>query len=138
LYFTREGFIAAGPARIRELMATGLNLIAADETDQGRISLPKLIFRDGFSEVTHLLVEPGPTLAQSFFNAGAADRIWIIDSAIPGPAGGAIAPALPARYVKTREINLDGNHLSEFLDTESDLFFAAVESADLVVARSSH
>ena len=30
LYFTRDGFVSAGPERIKRLLATGIQLIAAD------------------------------------------------------------------------------------------------------------
>src|SRR5205823_107129 len=33
LYFTRDGFISAGPERIKQLMASGINLIATDIDD---------------------------------------------------------------------------------------------------------
>ena len=132
LYFTRQGFISAGPARIKELMSTGMNLIAAEEFSDGRISIPKLLSREWFSQITHLLVEPGPTLARSFFDAGAADRVWIIQS--PNGVGDpdAIgAPRLPARYTQSAEINIDGDVIHEYLDRESDVFFAPCQSADL-------
>ena len=134
LFFTRDGFISADPQRIKQLMSTGINLIAADETEDGRISIPKLLKRESFGEITHLLVEPGPRLAQSFFDAGAADRVWVIQSEMRVDASDATAaPTLPSRYVKTAEVNLDGDVLTEYLDRESDLFFVATESADLAL-----
>ena len=138
LYFTRDGFVSATPGRIKQFMSAGINLISADQAPGGRISLPKLVQRDSFTEITHLLVEPGPTLARSFFDAGAADRVWIIRSPRPANVTGALAaPALPARFVKTGEVDLDGDVLTEYLDSESDLFFAATESADLILASNS-
>jgi diaminohydroxyphosphoribosylaminopyrimidine deaminase/5-amino-6-(5-phosphoribosylamino)uracil reductase len=138
LYFTRDGFISAGPQRIKQLMATGINLIATDADEAGRISIPKLLSHESFLEMTHLLVEPGPTLAQSFFDAGAADRVWIIQSPQTVNADDAIgAPKLPSRYVKTGEVNLDGDVISEYLDRESDVFFAPVPSADLQLCAAS-
>jgi len=136
LYFTREGFISTAPERIKQLMATGMQLISSDQSPDGRISIPKLLHRESLKDVMHLLVEPGPTLAESFFDAGAADRAWVIRSSTKTGGGDAIAaPKLPARYVKTGEINLDGDLLCEYLDSESDLFFSASESADLVLSR---
>jgi diaminohydroxyphosphoribosylaminopyrimidine deaminase/5-amino-6-(5-phosphoribosylamino)uracil reductase len=138
LYFTRDGFISAGPERIKQLMATGIHLIATDGDDDGRISIPKLLMRESFSETTHLLVEPGPTLAQSFFDAGAADRVWIIRSPRDVNSPDALdAPQLPARYVKSDEVNLDGDVIAEYLDRESDVFFSASASADLVLTAST-
>ena len=39
---------------------------------------------------------------------------------------------IPASYVKTGEINLDGDRLIEFLNPASPLFFSAEPSADFV------
>ena len=47
------------------------------------------------------------------------------------------APRLPARFIKSGEMNLDDDVLTEYLDPESDLFFAATESADLVLTRDA-
>ena len=137
LYFTRDGFISAGPERIKQLMASGINLIATDADDDGRIAIPKLLSRESFGEMTHLLIEPGPTLARSFFDAGAADRVWIIQSPRTVDSSTAIdAPKLPSRYVKTGDVNLDGDVISEYLDRESDVFFSPVASPDLVLTAS--
>jgi diaminohydroxyphosphoribosylaminopyrimidine deaminase/5-amino-6-(5-phosphoribosylamino)uracil reductase len=138
LYFTRDGFISAGPERIKQLMERGINLIASDADDNGRISIPKLLMRESFQEMTHLLVEPGPTLARSLFDAGAADRVWIIRSSREVNAPDAInAPKLPSRYMKSGEVNLDGDVITEYLDRESDVFFSANSSADLVLTAST-
>jgi hypothetical protein len=42
------------------------------------------------------------------------------------------AAKLPARFVKTGEVELDGDVIAEHLDRESDLFFAASASSDIV------
>ncbi len=136
LYFTRDGFVQAGPERIKQLMAAGVTLREAAADLTGRIALPALIQSKHLADVTHLLVEPGPRLAKSFFDAGAADRLWIIQSSqYVTDATAPAAARIPARFVKTGELTLDGDVLSEYLDQESDLFFAAVPSADLVLAK---
>ena len=40
------------------------------------------------------------------------------------------AADIPGYFVKAGEINLDGDVLSEYLNTKSDAFFARVPSAD--------
>ncbi len=131
VYFTRDGFIEAGPERIKALMATGVTLREAAGDLRGRIALPALVQSDRMNDVTHLLVEPGPTLARSFFDAGACDRLWVIQSPIKvDDATAPSAAAIPSRFVKTGERVIDGDVLTEYLDQESDLFFAAVPSAD--------
>jgi len=137
LYFAREGFVEAGPERIKALMKAGVTLREGASDIRGRIALPALIQSDKMADVTHLLVEPGPTLARSFFEAGAADRLWVIQS--PQSVNDATAPeaaAIPSRFVKTGELTIEGDTLTEYLDQESDLFFAPVPSADLVLAQT--
>lgn len=127
-----------GSEKMRSLMRAGINLHVADADDAGRISIPTLLSRELFTEFTHLLVEPGPTLAKSFFDAGGADRVWVIESPNKIGANDAIdAPRVPSRFVKSGELRIDGDVLSEYLDTESDLFFANSPSADLVLARDA-
>jgi diaminohydroxyphosphoribosylaminopyrimidine deaminase/5-amino-6-(5-phosphoribosylamino)uracil reductase len=135
LYFTREGFVQAAPEQIKALMKSGVTLRESPADLTGRLALPALIQSDKLADVTHLLVEPGPTLATSFFNAGAADRLWVIES--PRPVNDPTAPAatsIPSRYIKTGELKIDDDVLTEYLDPESDLFFAAEPSADWVLA----
>lgn len=134
VYFTRSGYVAAGPEKIKPLMAAGVQLREAAEDPAGRVAIPAFIQSDRLADVAHLLVEPGPTLAKAFFNAGAADRLWVIRS--PQSAADPTAPtacAIPARFVKTAEVTLGDDTLTEYLDSESDLFFAAVPSADIVL-----
>jgi riboflavin biosynthesis pyrimidine reductase len=85
--------------------------------------------------VTHLLVEPGPTLARAFFEAGLVDRVWQIRS--PKRVDDASAPAaagIPGDFLRSGQLDLDGDVLSEFLNPASTVFFAAERSADLVLA----
>ena len=136
LFYTEDGFLS-GLDRIKLLMPTGVNLCMAPGDPSGRVSIAKWVFDKSLNEVTHLLVEPGPTLARSFFDAGAADRVWIIRS--PRKVDATDAPSaakLPSRYVQTGEIDLDGDLLCEYLDQESDLFFAPAKSADFVLTES--
>jgi diaminohydroxyphosphoribosylaminopyrimidine deaminase/5-amino-6-(5-phosphoribosylamino)uracil reductase len=135
LFLTSDGFAQAGPARVKQLMAAGVGLTMIDEDGTGRISIPKLLQHNLFAELTHVLIEPGPTLAHSFFDAGAADRVWVIQSPNKIEAADALsAPRIPRRYIKAGEVELDGDIVTEYLDPESDLFFAPVPSADLVLA----
>jgi diaminohydroxyphosphoribosylaminopyrimidine deaminase/5-amino-6-(5-phosphoribosylamino)uracil reductase len=136
VFFTENGFAQVGPERVKQLMSAGVGLTMVDEDDTGRISIPKLLEREVFIDFTHLLVEPGPTLAHSFFDAGAADRVWVIQSPKKiGAADALAAPRVPRRYVKSAELEIDGDILTEYLDAESDLFFANAPSADLVLAQ---
>ena len=86
-----------------------------------------------FQGVTHLLIEPGPNLASLFLQAGAWDRAWVItssralnDSSAPN------APPLPANPVAVTSMGNDA--LVEFLNTQSEVYFANEPSADFLLA----
>ena len=84
--------------------------------------------------LSHILIEPGPTLARAKFQH--VDRLWVIYS--PKIIGAETAPAaaeIPGYYIKTGEIDLDGDRLCEYLNTKSDAYFAPVASADLVLSK---
>jgi diaminohydroxyphosphoribosylaminopyrimidine deaminase/5-amino-6-(5-phosphoribosylamino)uracil reductase len=85
-------------------------------------------------EISHVLIEPGPTLADAMLPQ--ADRLWVIRS--PKTITDDTAPAaamVPDYFIKTGELDLDGDLLCEYLNTRSPVFFAPVESADLILAR---
>ena len=80
-----------------------------------------------------MLIESGPTLAASFFEQNLCDRLWIIHSpkSIDEPTAPS-APVMPADYIKTSEVNLDGDVLCEYLNPRSPVYFATQPSADMV------
>jgi diaminohydroxyphosphoribosylaminopyrimidine deaminase/5-amino-6-(5-phosphoribosylamino)uracil reductase len=85
---------------------------------------------------THLMVEPGPTLARSFFDAGLVDRLWVFRS--PIRVDDVTAPAaaeIPAGFVESGRADIDGDTLTEYLNTRSGVYFANAPSADFVLAR---
>jgi diaminohydroxyphosphoribosylaminopyrimidine deaminase/5-amino-6-(5-phosphoribosylamino)uracil reductase len=87
------------------------------------------------SAPTHLLVEPGPKLAASFFHDNLVDRLWVFRS--PKPLYDLDAPAaapVPPHFVQTGRIDLDGDTLTEYLNPQSPVFFAAAPSADFLHA----
>jgi diaminohydroxyphosphoribosylaminopyrimidine deaminase/5-amino-6-(5-phosphoribosylamino)uracil reductase len=82
--------------------------------------------------ISHLLIEPGPTLATSMFPQ--CDRLWVIRS--PKVIADDTAPAaaaIPDHFIQTGEVELDGDILCEYLNTKSRVYFAPVPSADLVL-----
>jgi diaminohydroxyphosphoribosylaminopyrimidine deaminase/5-amino-6-(5-phosphoribosylamino)uracil reductase len=82
--------------------------------------------------ISHVLIEPGPTLANAMLPQ--ADRLWVIRS--PKVIGDGTAPAaaaVPDDFVKTGEVDLDGDVLCEYLNTRSNVFFAPEPSADLAL-----
>jgi diaminohydroxyphosphoribosylaminopyrimidine deaminase/5-amino-6-(5-phosphoribosylamino)uracil reductase len=102
--------------------------------DEGRLRLEDLFSSDYLSE-THILVEPGPTLAASFFATNLWDRLIVIEA--PAQIADRTAPsaaAIPEHARATATLNLAGDTLTEYLNTRSPAFFAAVPSADFVLA----
>lgn len=117
---------------VRELQSLGETGGSPDR----RLRLDQLLLALGDS---HLMVEPGPTLARGFFEQNVADRLWVIRSPIViGDKTAPAAAAVPDHFVKTGEIDLDGDVLCEYLNTKSDVFFAAGASADFVLAQAVH
>lgn len=84
---------------------------------------------------THVLIEPGPTLARSLLPF--CDRIWVIRSSTVASPHGLLSPTVPAEFIPTGTLNLAGDTLTEYLNTRSGAFFAAVPSADFVLAAES-
>jgi diaminohydroxyphosphoribosylaminopyrimidine deaminase/5-amino-6-(5-phosphoribosylamino)uracil reductase len=110
-----------------ELRNAGVRVIGCGIGKDGRLQLSDVLSACG--AITHLLVEPGPTIAASFLLTGLADRIWIIRS--PRKITEADAPRAPAvEWRATATANLDGDKLTEYLNPESAIFFAAKPSAD--------
>jgi diaminohydroxyphosphoribosylaminopyrimidine deaminase/5-amino-6-(5-phosphoribosylamino)uracil reductase len=89
--------------------------------------------------VTHLMVEPGPTLSRALLARGQADRVWVFRSPndVEEAGGLAISAAPMVDYPATGELNLAGDVLTEYLNPASPVFFAAEPSADFVLASES-
>ena len=141
------GSVDAGPVRVycsndalarkmntvSVLMAEGIELAPLPVDQSGQLSLPHLLADLGRQSVTHLLVEPGPTLAESFLTQTLADRVWLIRS--PRPIGDAAAPAAQlVSYPVSGETDLEGDRLTEHLNPGSAVFYTLAPSADLQMA----
>jgi len=83
------------------------------------------------ARMTHVLTEPGPTLAKSI---PCYDRLWVIRSAnsIADDTAPSAGP-IPNYFIQTGEVNLEGDRLTEYLNTKSPAYFAPVPSADFVL-----
>ncbi|HEX8342330.1 MAG TPA: bifunctional diaminohydroxyphosphoribosylaminopyrimidine deaminase/5-amino-6-(5-phosphoribosylamino)uracil reductase RibD [Tepidisphaeraceae bacterium] len=90
------------------------------------------------SGITHVLVESGPLLAAGMFAENLVDRLWVIRAARRvGDATAPSAAAIPANFVRTATLAFGDDVVSEYLNTQSAAFFAAVPSADIVLATDS-
>ena len=108
--------------RVQELSAQGVEIIAHDDT-QGPL------LDDTASTWSHVLVEPGPTLARALLPL--ADRLWVFRSRNSIPEG-PLAPDVPDHYVLTGTREMESDVLSEYLNMKSPVFFSATQSADLL------
>ena len=116
---------AAESLRAQHVMIEQSPLDATGQLDLKHI-MTKLVER----QMTHVLVECGPTLARAFMAANLADRAWIIRS--PRSIGETDAPrAATMPWPCTARRNLDDDSLTEHLNPNSAAFFAAEASSDL-------
>jgi diaminohydroxyphosphoribosylaminopyrimidine deaminase/5-amino-6-(5-phosphoribosylamino)uracil reductase len=138
IYCADEALSARGEAAAA-LRAQGVELSAVSPGDLGQLSLPDVLSDLARRGVTHLLVEPGPTLARSFLDRNLADRVWVFRSPVAIPIDeGFAAPAAPAvAYAAVATLDLAGDRLSEHLNPKSTAFFSAEPSADLVLTRDA-
>ena len=117
--------------RVQSLESLGVRITGLALDDSGRIDLPQVMEHLGGQGITHLLVEPGPTLARSFLTSNFADRIWVFRS--PNAVGDSVAPdAPPVDYPQTGSAILDGDMLMEYLNPASPVYFSLDPSADFL------
>jgi riboflavin biosynthesis pyrimidine reductase len=125
------------PQRDAPLARAGISVVDVEDPCLRSVMGALATGRGGIA-ATHVLVEPGPTLAAAFFAEGdLVDRVWVFDSParIDEPSS-PDAPAVPAHFVKTGQVELDRDVLTEYLNPASPMFFAREGSADLVLAQA--
>ena len=133
---TTQRAIDAKPERRHALGRFHVRCFAAPEDEKGRIDLVAL----ANSQPEHgYFVEAGPTLARAFFEADVCDRLIVIRSpnALGKSLGVPTAAPIPSHFIEAATIDLAGDTLTEYLNTRSPAFFAAVPSADFVLAAES-
>jgi diaminohydroxyphosphoribosylaminopyrimidine deaminase/5-amino-6-(5-phosphoribosylamino)uracil reductase len=132
--------------KVRALEARHVSVIQSPQNRDETLSLSDLrtslswtgMRAGAFAQNTHLLVEPGPTLARAFLKDGLADRVWVF--AAPHRLDDDRAPEahpVPGHYVRTGTLQVGEDTLTEYLNPQSDAFFAAEPSADFVLAAES-
>jgi diaminohydroxyphosphoribosylaminopyrimidine deaminase/5-amino-6-(5-phosphoribosylamino)uracil reductase len=116
------------------LGSAGGRLVEIPADPSGRLSLPDALRQVAAAGSFDLLVEPGPTLAKSFFTAGLVDRVWVFASPkrIDDRTATAAAP-VPQDYVATGTIRVGDDQLTEYLNPKSDAYFGPYASADIVL-----
>jgi diaminohydroxyphosphoribosylaminopyrimidine deaminase/5-amino-6-(5-phosphoribosylamino)uracil reductase len=127
---------AANTDVVAGLRSAGVEVVGLPDHD-GRFSFADVLTDLHARGTTHLLVEPGPTLTRYFLSRGQADRVWVFRSrhTIDESGGLAISSAPVVDYPPTDELGVDSNDtLTEYLNPDSAVYFAAEPSADFVLA----
>jgi diaminohydroxyphosphoribosylaminopyrimidine deaminase / 5-amino-6-(5-phosphoribosylamino)uracil reductase len=129
IVYTGELELAHYPDRAAALRSAGVHIVSIPTDRRESLSLTHIL-RDLHSrEVTHLLVEGGPTLTQAFVDQRLADRVWLFQASVVVDSPTApSAPHAPYTIVAERQIGPD--QLVERLNEQSNVFFAAIPSAD--------
>lgn len=118
---------------VSALMQLGIEVMTLPtEADTGRLSLAALLDELGRRRITHLLIEPGPTLASAFLRQNLADRAWISRAVLRVDDPGAPAAA-EIDWPATASLDVHGDQLTEYLNPKSPVFFATAVSADMVL-----
>jgi diaminohydroxyphosphoribosylaminopyrimidine deaminase/5-amino-6-(5-phosphoribosylamino)uracil reductase len=126
---------AATTSRADELRARGVEVVTVGMDAGGRIDLDLVVKYLGKRTITHLLVEPGPELARGFMEHGFVDRVWVFRSGDPVQESG-YRDAVKVEYPVAAETMLAGDRLIEYLNADSEVFFAMLESIDFRLAAS--
>jgi diaminohydroxyphosphoribosylaminopyrimidine deaminase/5-amino-6-(5-phosphoribosylamino)uracil reductase len=125
----------ASAEEFEELMALGVRVAWPAEKDEDFLAAALDAGSTLDRAYTHVLVEPGPTLANVFFESDYCDRVWRFVA--PMRIDDATAPSaaeVPDHFVETGRVTLGDDTLIEYLNPQSPAFHAAVPSADLILA----
>src|SRR5262249_53792413 len=117
IVYCSESSAAAQRGKVHDLRNRGVRVVPLPD-HESHFSLADALSDLHQRRVTHLLVEPGPTLTRYMFARNQADRVWVFRS--PNPIedsdGLAISSAPVLDYPETGEVTLDGDVLAEFLN----------------------
>jgi diaminohydroxyphosphoribosylaminopyrimidine deaminase/5-amino-6-(5-phosphoribosylamino)uracil reductase len=127
---SREGVVS-------DLTHAGAEVVALPTREETRFSFADVLADLHQRGVTHLLVEPGPTLCRYLLSRGQVDRVWVFHSprVIEDAGTFAVSAAPRVEYPESGRAELDGDTLIEYLNPASDVFFANAPSTDLVLSQ---
>ena len=130
-----ESSLQNNPETAKSLASLGVTVTAMPVDAAGKIDLQAVLYHLGRTGMTHLLVEPGPTLARSFLSRrNLADRVWVFRS--PNPVADPLAIAAPhVGYPASGQARHGPDVLTEYLNPDSDAFFSLDPSPDLVLLK---
>jgi diaminohydroxyphosphoribosylaminopyrimidine deaminase/5-amino-6-(5-phosphoribosylamino)uracil reductase len=122
--------------RLDALRAAGVEVVAMPSSGADRPVLAHVLQDLARRGASHVMVEPGPTLAAGFFSeTDLVDRLWVFRSpkVVNDPTAPAAA-ALSEYFVESGRVDLDGDTLTEYLNPRSPVLFVNTPSADFVLA----
>jgi len=129
VYCSTETY-GALPQRLRHLESLGAQVAPIAADSPCCLCLADVLKDLHARRITHLLVEPGPTLADSFIRQNLADRVWVFHS--PLRVNSPTAPPAPVLdYPTTGQVDIETDRLTEHLNPSSPVFFALDPSPDL-------
>lgn len=130
-----EAALSGERQRVAEFQSLGVEIVPIATGRLGRLA-PIYVLQHLFSRnVTHLLIEGGPTVAQIFIDSGLVDRVWTFHS--PTRVDSADAPDAPvAPYSMSGQMQIGQDRLVERLNEFSDVFFALAPSADFILGQA--
>lgn len=135
--YSSASAVGSCAAVVGKLRAAGAEVVALPARDGSRFSFADVLRDLHGRDVTHLLVEPGPTLCRHLLARGQLDRVWVFRSPerlnVDPSLNISIAPHV--EYPESGRASLDGDVLVEHLNPDSAVFFAREASADLLRAR---
>lgn len=136
--YSSESATAAAAERVAELRQSGVEVVALPDTE-GHFSLNDALTDLHRRNVTHLLIEPGPTLTRYLLARHQLDRVWIFRSPreIESAEGFASSMAPQVEYPIAGELGIEGDVLTEYLNPLSPTFHALTPSADFVLTADS-
>ncbi len=129
--FCGEQALTGQSPKAAALAARGVAVHSVPLDSSGELSLRHCL-RAMDRRFTHLLVEPGPTLARSFLDANLADRLWIFRS--PRSIPHADAPAAAKfDHPPIASTPCGEDVLTEYLNPSGQAFFHPSASADFIL-----
>jgi diaminohydroxyphosphoribosylaminopyrimidine deaminase/5-amino-6-(5-phosphoribosylamino)uracil reductase len=133
LFCTMATTDSAQGQRASTLLAGGLHIHQLPADPHGRVDLPSLLRKLAVElEVTHLMVEGGPTVHESFLGQNLADRAWVVRSPLRvGASDAPVAASLPLDFRQSGAVALEQDTLTEYLNQHSPVYFASRPSVDI-------
>lgn len=131
IIYTTAAMAASDEATV--LRSRGVEVIGLTSADNGR-GAERFAMRDVYADlwqrdVTHLLIEPGPSLARMLMARNQADRALIIGGRVSVGEDGMTAARCDWPVVGS--LDLEGDVLAEHLNPSSQAYLAPELSADL-------